>query len=225
MISNVANENRSVDIGVVSSSKNEVDDNFIAMLTEKFSNDDIPDAYQSRLGLSISDMCNASSILGIDVEDHSMSVMDIQRSVKQDLESFSNMLGVALDEAGISRTPNFEIKWDATGKLYIDSDHPDKESIEKILNETPNICNTFKRMSSNSSMIAAIQRAEKFNKEYALDPKAAVQKYSYLFDSEPCDAFSVFVSEDECKPSLNTYGEDVDWDNLVNPKNNELQAL
>lgn len=183
----------------------EVNDEFIAALTEKFLNDDIPDAYQDQYGKELSSL--KTSILGFDTG-NVITGDDLNKSIKRDFSGFSTMLNTALSEAGISKDPSFEVKMSSSGRLYIDSDHPDKEAIEKILNDTRNIRDTFSRMSANSSLVAALKRGAAFNDAYNIDPESAVQRYSYLFNEKPCDIFSIFVSEDEYRPSLISYGID-----------------
>ncbi len=188
-----------------------VDDSFIEMLTEKFLNDDIPDAYQDQYGKPLGELSKV--MLGVETGDV-ITLDDLNASIKRDFSGFKGMLDQALEAAGIAKDPSFEVNMGGSGRLYIDSEHPDKEAIEKILNETRNIRDTFARMSANSSLLAAGKRAVAFNKAYELDPESAVRQYSYLFNEKPCDIFSIFVGEDGYKPSLTSYGEKMELDVL-----------
>ena len=225
MINNVSNASSIPTNSVASSGDVAVDDTFIAMLTEKFSNDDVPDYHQTSVesGHSLS-TSTLLELMGGEMKDGVLTI-DFASTLKQDLQSISYMIDDALEEAGISKDPSFEINYSSSGELYIDQNHPNKEAIEKILNDIPNIRDTYARMSSNASIFAAFERHQEFSKAYEIDPQSAVQKYSHLFNSESCDVFSIFVSEDGYKPSFKSYGEDVDWDEFVNSANNELKAL
>ncbi len=126
----------------VETSKNvTVDGSFIEMLTTKFLNADIPDAYQDQHCQPFAQL--RCGLLGEDCGQN-IALGDINATVKRDLSEFKGMLDQALEAAGIDKDPSFEVKLGASGRLYIDSEHPDKETIAKILNETRNIRDTFR---------------------------------------------------------------------------------
>lgn len=205
MINPVATKLDAYEAANISNAKMDINDEFVSMLREQFDNDDIADPVQASKGVKIKKI-GANIILGFDVEGDSIRIEDLEKSVMQDFSSFTAMFDIALEKSGISKDPAFEVKSNVAGELYIDSEHPDKDEIEKILNEVPNIRDTYMRMSSNSSLLAAGKRAVEFDKAYEVDPESAMQKYSYLFDgSSPCDIFSIFVSDEEYKPNLISY--------------------
>ncbi len=213
----IDNVNNNIEFIPTSNTKKntEVNDDFINYLTDKFSNDDVRDVHQSRNRQLFSKVGDTQALLGADSVDGEIHLFDIQESMEQDLQSIQYMLDFALDEAGISKEPSFNTKTNESGLLYIDSEHPNKESIEKILNENPNIRETYKRISMNSSLIASCKRQKTFNAAYEIDPIRAVRKFDYLFENNPCDVFTIFVSEDCYRPNLNSYKEDNSWESLV----------
>ncbi len=214
MISNVSNYNASCTIAATDK-KAEVNDEFIKYLTDKFSNDEVRDVHQSRNRQALSRVGDTQALFGVESVNNEVQLTDIQESMEQDLQSIQYMLDLALNEAGINKNPSFNINSSESGILYIDSEHPDKESIEKILNENPNIRETYKRVSMNSSLIASCKRQKVFNTAYEIDPISAVRKFDYLFENNPCDVFTIFVSEDCYRPNLNSYKEDNSWESLV----------
>lgn len=148
MISNITNQISSVDSEVASSKETTMNGGFVKLLSDMLISDEMPEFHQCCLGLSTSEMCSTCLVNGVEVEDDRVSAMDIRASIKQDLDNFRSMLGIALDEAGLSKDLSFEIKCDTAGKIYMNSDHPEKNRIEVILNETPSLSNTLNRISS-----------------------------------------------------------------------------
>ncbi len=160
---------------------------------------------------------NSQDILNIDELfgfGHVITGADLQGAITEDLAVFKDMLAQTLAEAGIDRDPGFEVGQGADGRLTIDSDRPDKAEIEQALNANKTLRDKFTRISAYSSLLSDFKRAAAFNKAYELDPESAVRQYSYLFDSEPCDCFSIFVSEDSFEPTLESYGREVELECL-----------
>lgn len=192
-----------------SSARQTVNHDFLNMLTERFNHDDIPDAHDGIVDSSGTISNGDTLIRSTDcfpVDQNGNHTLATREQVAADFSSFQQMLDEALNEAQISKNPAFEVSADASGKLHISGDHPDREAIEEILNGIPNIRDTYTRMSSKASTVAQIERYIRFNNAYARDPEAALKQYGDISDSEPCDVFSIFVSDNEYAARLESYG-------------------
>jgi hypothetical protein len=95
---------------------------------------------------------------------------------------FSEGLKEIMSERGISSDPPFELGTATDGHVYVKGDHPQKEEIEQIFEDNPELENLFRGISSNHSLMKALDTHIKFSEEYAINQIAAVMKYSYLFD-------------------------------------------
>ncbi len=199
-------------------SQTESSDGFSDMLAEAIDSDTVlSDSPVTSAGSEAQDSQGSQDILGINELfgfGHVITGADLRAAVTEDLAAFKNMLSKTLSEAGIDRDPGFEVQQGVDGRLTIDSDRPDKVEIEQVLNENNSLRDKFTRISAYSSLLADFERGAAFNKAYDLDPESALRQFGYLFDSEPCDSFSIFVSEDRFEPSLVSYGEEVDLECL-----------
>ena len=185
-------------------SSKEIDESFIEMLTNHFNNDNIKDAHdQGRKTIQNGKLATAA-IFGfseetteaIEKNNKAITLKDLAWAVENDMSNFQAMFDEALNKAGIPKTPAFEIVSDSSGKLSITSDHPDKEKIEKILNEVPNIKQTYERVAANSLFIEEGKAYLKFLKSQELDPQSAIRQFTPIFEEIKSSIFSIFVDED-----------------------------
>jgi hypothetical protein len=84
---------------------------------------------------------------------------------------------------GIDDSNPLDLQIAGDGHVVVSNDHPQKEQIEQLLRENPDIRDDFAKYSAQSSLFDAAQEAIAFQKEYARDPVGAVQRFSYLFDA------------------------------------------
>lgn len=96
---------------------------------------------------------------------------------------YQDRLRSALSEAGIDTSVPLRLQLDTAGRVVVAGDHPDKARIEAIFAEDGQLANVFKEVMALSNMIARGEEAVAFQAAYAKDPKAAVARYSHLFNT------------------------------------------
>ena len=85
-------------------------------------------------------------------------------------------------ENGVPLTPEVELTVDGAGKVCVRGDHPQKDRIEALFEDNPELANDFRAVSGLSSLVDAAKEHEGFAALYRQDPEAAVAKYGHLFD-------------------------------------------
>jgi hypothetical protein len=86
-----------------------------------------------------------------------------------------------LNAIGVDATQTLELTTDSQGKVRVLGDNPDKEKIEAMFADDPELANDFRQVSSTGSFIKACEAHVEFAADYANDPKAAVAKHWHLF--------------------------------------------
>lgn len=128
--------------------------------------------------------------------DGCIHVDDIRTANEATKADFDGKLSSLLKEAGVDRSEPFTLRTDAMGKVFVEGSHPDKEKIEAIFDNRPELANEFRKISATSSFLHAADEAAPFREAYARDPYAAVQRYSYLFDGSNRAEFGMQVTAD-----------------------------
>lgn len=105
---------------------------------------------------------------------------DIRRERDEALADVKGRLKRLLDDAGIK--PPRKIEVTPTGPIVVESDHPQKQEIEALIQKDPTLDQEIRKVLSMSSIIHSFEEAIPFQKAYAKDPEAAVKQYAYLFD-------------------------------------------
>ena len=85
-------------------------------------------------------------------------------------------------ENGISLSPEVELTTDGAGKVRVQGDHPQKDEIEALFEDNPDLANDFRAVSGLADHVAAAREHEAFAALYQQDPEAAVAKFGHLFD-------------------------------------------
>jgi len=94
-------------------------------------------------------------------------------------------------ENGISTEPPVELTSDSEGNVRVKGDHLDKDKIEQLFADNPDLANDFRGVSGLSSLVQGGKEYVEFAKAYDVDPQAAVAKYGHLFDALKDDEFSM----------------------------------
>jgi hypothetical protein len=71
-----------------------------------------------------------------------------------------------------------------TGETIVTNNHPDKEKIDQIFREHPEMSNNFKRISNMLEMAELGKESTKFQQAYRQNPQQAVEQYGYLFNTK-----------------------------------------
>ncbi len=95
--------------------------------------------------------------------------------------AFQSEVRNRLNAAGLDATRTLELTSDREGKVRVAGDHPDKEKIEAMFADDPELSNDFRQISATGSLIKACEAHVEFAADYAKDPKAAVAKHWSLF--------------------------------------------
>lgn len=87
-----------------------------------------------------------------------------QKNIAAMMEQVTARLGNALDQAGIPRTPGFELEIQDpnTGRITVKGDHPNKEAIEKAINDDPALTRSIRNTNGIASQYAGLARADQY---------------------------------------------------------------
>lgn len=118
---------------------------------------------------------------------------DPERALRTFLSSFSKVL----KDSNVQLSQPARLQCGTDGNIYVTNNTPDKEKIEELFKNNPELANEFRHASMNAAIAAHFNEALPFYKAYAEDSKAAVAKYSYLFNTNYHDVFSLIVDQDK----------------------------
>lgn len=138
--------------------------------------------------------------MGIELSGSPISSEAIASATRKLETSVSERVRRLLDGNGISTEPPVQLYVKQNGHIGVMGDHPDKAKIERLMDENPDLSNRFRQLSAQSSLLRAIEEASEFRKAYEIDQRAAVAKYSYLFDDNRLSKqFSFIIEPEESK--------------------------
>ncbi len=156
----------------------------------------------STYSVDISDTCRAVSNfftqLGVDYSPGTaISLDDLKEALRQSEQAARDETDALLRENGISLTPPVELTTGQDGTVKVKGDHPQKEEIEQLMADNPEVSNNFRKASALSALVEAGEEHLEFSKAYAQDPYAAVAEYSHLFGrfQAESEAFSMIFGE------------------------------
>lgn len=129
-------------------------------------------------------MCNAETLLGVSPrEDGCIHLEDLQAWYRENSAALGSKITGLLANSGVDTSQPIDLTLDYQGQIRVANDHPDKEKIEKILAENPEVRNKFAQLTAMGNLIEGAEEYQKFAEEYARNPQAAVEKYAHLFSS------------------------------------------
>ncbi|MDD3000862.1 MAG: hypothetical protein PHF29_03835 [Candidatus Riflebacteria bacterium] len=97
---------------------------------------------------------------------------------------------------GISRDPEIELGISPNQNVYVKSPHPDKERIEDFFANNEYARSKINELSSKTQMLDSIKESLEFQRRYAVDPKAAVEEFSHLFNDSYKRTTTVKINTD-----------------------------
>ena len=106
---------------------------------------------------------------------------DLRAAYAEAFEKFQERLGGLLEEAGVDRSELARLRSDATGRIFVANDHPDKAAIEQLFEDNPELANQFRGLSGLFSLLEAADEHIEFAAAYEQNPDAAVAEFSHLF--------------------------------------------
>ena len=111
-----------------------------------------------------------------------ISIEDLRQKYQENNAEYGRKLTTLLKNAGVDTGTAMEFRVDGKGRVREVSGHPQKERIEKIINEDhPEAANRIREQSALASFLKAADDYLEFAAAYAKDPKAAVARYAGLF--------------------------------------------
>lgn len=114
----------------------------------------------------------------------SISIDDLYEHGMDSLNKFNDKLNQLMNEHGIDTDISVDLKSAyGTGDVIVTSDHPDKEKIERLFKDDPELRNEFTRIKSALQIVQSAKDAIPFQEAYRQNPVQAVSQYSYLFNT------------------------------------------
>ncbi|WP_029896042.1 hypothetical protein [Desulfohalovibrio reitneri] len=151
------------------------------------------------VSLSRESLSMTSFFQGLGVEHtpgKSVTLKDLRAGLERTEEAFRGDVGALFIENGIRAKPPVELTTARDGSVVVKGDHPQKEKIEQLFEDNPDLSNDFRKVACLTSMIEAGQEHMEFARAYRQDPYAAVAEYGHLFNSMPADPFSLTIGEE-----------------------------
>ncbi|WP_419778438.1 hypothetical protein [Maridesulfovibrio sp.] len=81
--------------------------------------------------------------------------------------------------------------------MRVKGDHPDKDKIEQLFQDDPDLSNDFRGISALSSLVEAGKEYLEFAKAYEKDPYEAVARFGHLFNGMNNEEFSMIIGGDK----------------------------
>lgn len=132
--------------------------------------------------------------LGVDYSPGRGVTLDqLEAGLGRTQNEFEDRATVLFLENGITLEPPVELTTDSLGAVRVKGDHPDKERIEQLFADNPDLANDFRKVGGLTGLVEAGNEYLEFSKAYAKDPYAAVARYGHLFDAINDAPFSLIL--------------------------------
>lgn len=118
---------------------------------------------------------------------------DMKTGLEKSSREFQDKVNIMFLENGIKTDPPVELTYDKGGNVVVKGNHPQKEKIEKLFEENPELANDFRGVSALSGMVEAAEEHIEFAKAYEKNPYEAVARYGHLFNGMKGDNFSMVI--------------------------------
>lgn len=131
-----------------------------------------------------------------------------RESLARDMASFAADAGRMFHEAGISVPPHPVLTNDFQGHVRVAGDHPDKDRIEQLFRDNPEMQQRYAKISAGSSLLRAAEHYSRFAGEYERlknDPAAqrALVEAEISRNRAP---FFLVITEDGAEPFFGLAG-------------------
>jgi len=127
----------------------------------------------------------------------SISLDDLKTGLETSTKKFQDKVDILFLENDISTDPPVELTTDSSGNVRVQGDHPQKEKIEQLFQDNPDLANDFRGVSSLNSLVEAGEEYLEFAKAYEKNPYEAVAKYSHIFSGMNVEQFSMIIGGEE----------------------------
>ena len=111
-----------------------------------------------------------------------VTLQDIRGSIAASTAYAEERLQSFYREAGISSSEEMKITVGSDGRLLVSGRSPECDALEQAVNADDEFSNTIRKMSAETSLLAAFKRHQEFTEAYQRDPAAAVQQFGRLLE-------------------------------------------
>jgi hypothetical protein len=115
--------------------------------------------------------------------DGRITLDEMRQFFQEKSADFQKEVNLRLTSMGVDTSQPLDLNTDANGRVKVVGDHPDKDKIEAMFADDPELSNQFRQISSTGSFIKACEDYVEFAADYAQDPKAAVAKHAHMFSA------------------------------------------
>lgn len=150
----------------------------------------------SELGLRMSRLLDSlPPINGVKPRpDGSISLEDIRAHLEEKIAGLRKDMGGKFADAGIDTSRPMDLTADEEGNIRVSNDHPDKDKIEAIFANDPELANEARFVLATESLVRAADKHVEFAKAYDENPEAAIAKYGVGGSDPKSELFLRFTS-------------------------------
>ena len=121
------------------------------------------------------------SLFGDELVLNSDGGVNLTKSFEAASAAFNDRLGSLFRAAGIDTAQPIDLRSDSQGHVRVVNDHPDKEKIEALFADDPELANQFRGLSAMAALLKAAEEHAEFARAYEADPQAALRRFGHLF--------------------------------------------
>ncbi len=134
--------------------------------------------------VDLSPMGLFKSLFGDDLVLNSDGGVNFTKSFEAASATFSERLGNLFRATGIDIAQPIDLRLDSQGHIRVTNDHPDKEKIEALFADNPDLANQFRGLSAVAALLKAAEEHAAFVRAYEADPEAVLRRNEHLFAND-----------------------------------------
>ena len=132
--------------------------------------------------INISNKAKLLSSLFPYAKNGSISIEDIEESLSNTTAAVEKRLQSLYGQLGIQSDFQMEFSVGYDGKILVNGESPESDHLAEAINADAELSNSIRRMSADTSLLAAFKNHQEFASAYEKDPVAAVERYGYLLE-------------------------------------------
>ena len=134
--------------------------------------------------VTISGIGRQASLLGDILASNSgpITLESIEGSLKNDTSMVEEQLRLLYAKQGISPNAEMDMSVGRDGKIIVQGNNSKADKLEEEINNNPELSNTIRRMSANTSFLEAAKKHQEFAKKYENNPDMALKEFAYLLE-------------------------------------------
>jgi hypothetical protein len=111
-----------------------------------------------------------------------ITLESIEEFLKNDTSSVEKQLRLLYTKLGILPDTEMDMNVGCDGRIIVNGNNRNADALEDAINSDPELSNTIRRMSANSSFIEAAKKYLKFAERYEKNPGIAIKEFAYIFE-------------------------------------------